>query len=533
MLSKSNVSKKLITLFLIFLSVAFFNPIEPSSAQVVIQTPDCRGSILTNGNFTQGLVGGQLNSSGAVSNWTATYGSPDVGVGMGCHDAGYIGMWGNQTPGNTPIIGEAVTQTLSLGAGKVYIGSICFRVATTSNQQSGMVRLRATSTQPTFWGTLGTVYLSPLVPASTNWNPDYTFAFTGTGTNYLTINVESNLSGNDGAKTTYGHVDNVCIRKLVINANTACLGQPTNFTATLGATSYDWDFGDGSPHGTQQNPAHTYNQPGTYTVKLCVNGTTNCITKTVTVTPGPAAPVITGPASACGPAIYSVQALPGFTYAWTISNGTINGSSTGNSVNVIWNSTGVGTITVVASTHGCTSEPATLTVHTCNINAGDCCLQFQTKTDLSIFTYAGNGVYNVTPNLSTSLPGVIQVTADIISASVTYSPAICGPSGPVNAYVVGASNVISPPFTASVTVSNGDEVIWKGSPANVGGVNFPMQIKFPPPPTGQCQDLLTFCIKYTFTDNKCKTCSVIRCYGPFKRGGGPIPDDPTRNNSNC
>lgn len=214
-----------------------------------------------------------------------------------------------------------------------------------------MVRLRATGTQPTFWDIPGTVYLSPNVPASTTWN-DYPFAFTGTGTNYLTINVESNLSGNDGAKTTYGHIDNVCIRELVINANTACLGQPTNFTSTLGATSYDWDFGDGPPHSNQQNPTHTYNQPGTYTVKLCVNGgTTNCITKTVTVSAPPPAPIISGPVKPCGLtlATYSVPPPIGVTYSWSVTNGTMVGSSTGNSVTVNWSSTGVGTITVTAT----------------------------------------------------------------------------------------------------------------------------------------------------------------------------------------
>src|SRR5204863_204672 len=35
-------------------------------------------------------------------------------------------------------------------------------------------------------------------------------------------------------------------------------------------TSWDWDFGDGSPHLTNQNPQYTYQQPGTYTVTLTV-----------------------------------------------------------------------------------------------------------------------------------------------------------------------------------------------------------------------------------------------------------------------
>jgi PKD repeat protein len=42
-------------------------------------------------------------------------------------------------------------------------------------------------------------------------------------------------------------------------------------TSTGGATTWDWDFGDGTPHSMVQNPPdHTYTSGGTYTVKLTV-----------------------------------------------------------------------------------------------------------------------------------------------------------------------------------------------------------------------------------------------------------------------
>ncbi|MDI6644141.1 MAG: DUF3344 domain-containing protein [Methanobacteriaceae archaeon] len=47
---------------------------------------------------------------------------------------------------------------------------------------------------------------------------------------------------------------------------------PVQFTSTsIGATSYEWDFGDGQT-STDENPIHTYTDPGTYTVKLTVTG---------------------------------------------------------------------------------------------------------------------------------------------------------------------------------------------------------------------------------------------------------------------
>jgi PKD repeat protein len=39
-------------------------------------------------------------------------------------------------------------------------------------------------------------------------------------------------------------------------------------TSTGSPTSWDWDFGDGSPHGTTQNPTHIYTKAGVFTVTL-------------------------------------------------------------------------------------------------------------------------------------------------------------------------------------------------------------------------------------------------------------------------
>ena len=49
--------------------------------------------------------------------------------------------------------------------------------------------------------------------------------------------------------------------------------------------SYSWDFGDGTPISTQENPQHTYSADGTYQVRLVVSNSlgTDTVTKSVTV----------------------------------------------------------------------------------------------------------------------------------------------------------------------------------------------------------------------------------------------------------
>lgn len=63
-----------------------------------------------------------------------------------------------------------------------------------------------------------------------------------------------------------------------IPAPTADFSQQTSFLTAImtdmsvGADSWSWNFGDGSPVNNQQNPIHVYAAPGTYTISLTVTG---------------------------------------------------------------------------------------------------------------------------------------------------------------------------------------------------------------------------------------------------------------------
>ena len=67
--------------------------------------------------------------------------------------------------------------------------------------------------------------------------------------------------------------------QVAVNCNEATF---TN-TSTANATSYSWDFGDGNT-STQENPTHTYDAEGTYTVKLEASNSAGTDLKETTVT---------------------------------------------------------------------------------------------------------------------------------------------------------------------------------------------------------------------------------------------------------
>lgn len=84
----------------------------------------------------------------------------------------------------------------------------------------------------------------------------------------------------------------------IVNFNSTsvciCDNSPTVFSDSTiqnqPITSWEWDFGDNSPHSLLQNPSHHYLVPGTYTVSLTVTTNLGCrftVTKPVRVYPCP------------------------------------------------------------------------------------------------------------------------------------------------------------------------------------------------------------------------------------------------------
>jgi PKD repeat protein/type 1 glutamine amidotransferase len=177
---------------------------------------------------------------------------------------------------------------------------------------------------------------------STSQNPTHTYATPGTKTAKVTV---SDGKGGTGEATLSIVVTQANRNPLVTAARTPAgvlaVGQSAAFTATGSdadgdTVTYSWDFGDGSPASTEQNPSHAYTAVGDYTAKVTVSdgrGGTGSANVGVTVTQtGNAAPTVTSSRTPTGntrvgvPITFSAVGTDAdgdtLSYSWNFGDGT-------------------------------------------------------------------------------------------------------------------------------------------------------------------------------------------------------------------
>lgn len=193
----------------------------------------------------------------------------------------------------------------------------------------------------------GTKSLETNQSVTVNWtgigNADVTFTITtptGILTNSLPLTIIQGPSAAfDSTPFTQGQTIFACAQQL-INFND--LSSPNGGSAIV---SYFWDFGDGNVWAGQ-GASHSYDTPGTYTVKLKVTNQCNCTsTRSVKVVIDKKGFDIICPSIVCDKqtVTYSLpaeanNACNGF--SWSVVGGTIIGSDHAPTVNVIWDNVG-------------------------------------------------------------------------------------------------------------------------------------------------------------------------------------------------
>ncbi|PNX50657.1 MAG: hypothetical protein BV456_06005, partial [Thermoplasmata archaeon M8B2D] len=149
------------------------------------------------------------------------------------------------------------TSAVVADAGGPYSGTICSPISFSGGASGGC-------TPYTFSWTFGDGGTSTLQ------NPTHQYTSDGTFTATFTVTDNKGAYDSDTASVT---VSTSAVVATASGPSNGCTGDPVIFSGSASGGcspySYSWSFGDGGS-STQQNPSHTFNSPGTYTVTLTV-----------------------------------------------------------------------------------------------------------------------------------------------------------------------------------------------------------------------------------------------------------------------
>ncbi|MFN8286003.1 MAG: gliding motility-associated C-terminal domain-containing protein [Chitinophagales bacterium] len=230
-------------------------------------------------------------------------------------------------------------------------------------------------------------------------------------------------------------------------------GTTTIVNNSIGATSWSWNFGDGTTSNVQNPGTHTYNTPGTYLISLTVTSATGCTdvsSQSIQITPNPTLSVNSATVCAGAPATLTATAVPsGGTYLWS------NGLGTNSTASVSPGSTTTYTVTYT-STVGCTvSASSTVTVATANftVDAGTNTTICANQTAQLTGTVNPAGSYTYSWSPSGTLTGANTLTPQanpLLTTTYTLSVTDAGGCTQRDSVIVTVSGT-GPPVVATVT----------------------------------------------------------------------------------
>jgi PKD repeat protein len=219
---------------------------------------------------------------------------------------------------------------------------------------------------------------------------------------------------------------------------------------TTGATSYLWNFGDGSPTSTLAAPTHTYSNPGIYIVSLIIANPNSCnkfdsTKQTVVVAPKITADFTFTKTDTCDPYIIAIvnnstlnTTYPGAigwtTHTWNYGDGTTSiGANPGGHTYTV---PGTYTITLSIKDSTACNSPQTISKVVSfidnNVRAkfempDTICLPYThnfANTSVNVATYLwnfgdGNTSTGAVPSNTYTVPGTYTITL------YTYNPTTC------------------------------------------------------------------------------------------------------------
>ncbi len=227
-------------------------------------------------------------------------------------------------------------------------------------------------------------------PLGSGQNPSHTYSSSGTYTVCVTA-----YSSCDSVTVCNTIV--VCLAPTAAFTSSQSAGTVTFTDGSTNANQYWWDFGDGSPVDTTQNPTHTYTTNGMYTVCLIAGGCLGNDTTCTTI-------------AACPQALSSMFSSTDTLMNATFSNGSMNASS------YLWDFGDASTDTSSNPTH----TYATTGLYTVCLTAWNVCGDSMTYCDTVLLIILDNK--SLTEGTSVDLyPNPASEVATINVSSSLYS----------------------------------------------------------------------------------------------------------------
>ncbi len=484
--------KKLYTL----ISLLFIFSFQNSSAQIIGDTSVCAGEIVKyyisptiGAGYAWNVTGGNVLGSPSMDSVTINWGNSGVGIITLSQINPVANYFLNITihPNPNPQITHTPYPTCpsdtghgSLG-GQPDRGPECEKVCKFST----------------------VIYCTaPNVGSTYQWFINGALNVTGASTNCATVTWDSTGTGTLLVIETnqWGCVDSaeLCVEK--VDLPVANFSHQTNvckFSSVLftnlssGATSYQWNFGDGGT-SAQTHPTHSYSNAGTYTITLiafndCFCSDTFQSVINVDSLPGP---TITCPSTLCAfdTATYSTPSATGCIYTWFAIGGTIvSGQGTPN-VTVAWGAGQLGTLGLVVT--GCVGTcsdttkvyipivPSVAVISGPNkVCPGDCHTYSLPRFSGATYTWSLNngscgtlGDSTCCEEVEICWPNIPQACADTLTVSFYDSFLHCGGTGQLIIYVRPELSIIGNTPVCANAISffgnfPGVNCFWNISPA--------------------------------------------------------------------
>jgi hypothetical protein len=367
-------------------------------------------------------------------------------VPSGVSDPGNVASFNSSVAGayNVTITNSSYNSCAAYGSGTVTVNTlssptisgnttICQNTTAVYTTESGMS------------GYVWTVSGGGTIIGSAN-NDNVTVSWTGTGSQTITVSYNNSFGCPPSAPTTQNITVNTLPAPTITGNTSICQNTTVVYNTETGMSGYVWTVSSGGTiigSNNNDNVTVSWSGTGAQTISVTYNNANGCAPASptvvnITVNTLPA-PTITGNTTICEntTAVYTTE--PGMTgYVWTVTGGTIIGSSNTDNVTVNWTGTGAQTISVTYNNaNGC--APANPTVQNITVNplptasvvangticAGDNASFTITGTPGAVVTYNINGGLSQTVTLTggtatiTVNGATANQTLNLVSVSIT------------------------------------------------------------------------------------------------------------------